>query len=245
MSYFKSSQPLHLNKTVTITDDEAWHILKSRRLQIGEIIHLQDADDRRFAAEVTGITKQTLAVVPKNEINPPMEPSLAITLFQAIVKEKALDTILQKATELGAFRIILWNAERTPEKITLKYKQKISRWEKITIEAAKQSDRLHAPTITLETDESTLLNEASKLEAIFILDKNAKQTINDIHATHPHFEKIGLVVGPEGGLTGTELEQWSAGTNAYLIKIGPRILRADTAAMAGLTLVQTAWGDLA
>lgn len=137
MSYFLSDEILALNKKVKITGEEARHILKSRRIEIGEIIYLQDPHGRRFAAEVTNVNKQTVEAMPKNEVAPPLEPTIAITLFQAIVKEKALDHILQKATELGAGQIALWNAAYTPEKITPQYKQKISRWEKIALEAAK------------------------------------------------------------------------------------------------------------
>src|SRR3989344_5500316 len=244
MSYFLSDLDLKLNRITKIVGEEAEHIAKSRRIKIGEMINVQDPLGRRFAAEVTKISGQALEIMPKNEITAPPEPNNSITILQAVVKEKSLDIILQKATELGAKQIILWNAERTPEKITPKFKQKISRWEKITIEAAKQSDRQKIPVVTLADETALYQLAADQFDALFILDKNGMKSFDEVHEAHPNFFRIGILIGPEGGLTVEELERWSALKNSYLIKIGPRILRADTAAIASLSLVQALWGDL-
>lgn len=93
-------------------------------------------------------------------------------------------------------------------------------------------------------DKQPLSALSERLDALFILDKNARQSFDDIHATNPNFLKIGILVGPEGGLSPLELEYWSSFKNSYLVKLGPRILRADTAAIVSLALSQALWGDL-
>ncbi len=240
MSYFLSKQTLKIGQTAEIAGAEARHILKSRRVSIGEQITLQDPDGERFLAEVVTADKNSLTVKPIQKNIAPPEPELSITLFQAAVKEKSLDNILQKTTELGVARLTIWNAAHSPEKITPKFKQKISRWQKIIDEACKQSDRERGPELALLPDFTALLSEAKILDMLIVLDANGTDTLEFIIPS----KTIGLVIGPEGGLDNNELARFREMPNARIIKFGPRVLRADTAAIAAVSIIQNRFGDL-
>src|SRR3989344_2177255 len=225
MSYFKSNNNLQLNKKTTIAGAEAQHILKSRRINIGEQIELQDPEEQRFLAEVVMCSKDSLTVLPIEIIELPPESSLKITLFQAVVKEKSLDNILQKTTELGVAAINVWNSRYTPEKILPKFKYKLTRWQKIVDEACKQSDRATAPTLSLLAGLSDVTRAGAVLDCLLVLDKSGEDSFLQIK----NLKKVGLVIGPEGGLDKTEIEALKELSNVKIIKFVLRILPSDTA----------------
>lgn len=240
MSYFKSATPLVIGKKTHLEGAEAWHILKSRRVHIGEKINLQDPTGERFLVEVVIVGKADLVVLPLQKITPPPESPLAITLFQAAVKEKSLDTILQKTTELGVAQIAIWNSKHSPEKINAKFKQKIIRWQKIVDEACKQSNRQATPSIALFDSIDDAVATANRYDAIVVFDLSGTETMEKIKKC----ARMGVVIGPEGGLDSAELAALKNLPQVKVIKIGPRILRADTAAIAAITILSHRFGDL-
>src|SRR4051812_24429664 len=102
MSYFFSSEKLETGKTANVSGEEARHILLSRRAKKGEKVLLQDLSGKRFETEILSADKKSLSVLVGEEVPAPKEPDTEIILLLALVQEKALDVILQKATELGA-----------------------------------------------------------------------------------------------------------------------------------------------
>ena len=253
MSYFKSANELQLNKKITIAGSEAQHILKSRRISVGEQIELQDHEGKRFLTEVVMCNKDSLTVLPIKIIDLPPESPFKITLFQAVVKEKSLDNILQKTTELGVAVINVWNSRYASEKILPKFKYKLTRWQKIVDEACKQSDRTTAPTLSLLAGLADVTKSGTELDCLLVLDKSGNENLvvrDPDGSSDPEREKIknpksvGLVIGPEGGLDKLEIEALKELPNVKIIKFGPRILRADTAAIAAVAIVNNLFGDL-
>lgn len=240
MSYFKSNTELELDRKTRLEGAEAWHILKSRRISIGEKITLQDPTGERFLAEVVLADKNSLTVLPLQKIEAPAESSLKITLFQAVVKEKSLDNILQKTTELGVSAIQVWNSKHAPEKILPKFKYKLTRWQKIVDEACKQSGRAAAPALSLLSDLAEVMSVGKNLDCLLVLDASGEDNLEKIQ----NCASVGLIVGPEGGLDKTELDALRELPNVKIIKFGPRILRADTAAIAGVAVINHLFGDL-
>ncbi len=148
MSYFLSAQPLRLGQPAILTGPEAGHVLLSRRIKKGQAIVLQDSTPARYLCQVTAISKRQLTVLPEQVISIPPELPRQIVLFQAFVAEKALDFILQKSTELGASKVVLFNAQNTATRLTSEMvAQKNERWQKILWEAAKQCDRGYVPEL--------------------------------------------------------------------------------------------------
>src|SRR6185436_18434707 len=98
MPYFLSDKNLSLHEKIEIAGEEARHILLAHRIKQGEKIKVQGPDGKRYLVEITEINRNKLSVMPQEEIKAPQEPLVAITLFQSIVSEKALDFIFQKST---------------------------------------------------------------------------------------------------------------------------------------------------
>ena len=235
MSYFLSGEKLILGREIVLKGPEALHILLSRRVKLGEILQLQDQGQKRFACEVVSIVKKELVVKVVKPLEIPLELSAAITLYQSMVSEKALDFILQKTTELGILNIFLFNSERTATKMTLEqFAKKYERWEKILWESAKQCDRSVIPKLSFLPDLQKVLDQTSEQSTVYILDASGVRLESGKKDL-----KVSLAVGPEGGFTQNELEQLKTIPNSKTVSISPFTLRAETAAIASLVIVQT------
>ncbi|MEK7066425.1 MAG: 16S rRNA (uracil(1498)-N(3))-methyltransferase, partial [Patescibacteria group bacterium] len=183
-----------------------------------------------------------LDVLTLEEITTQKEPVLKTYIFQALIKEQPLDNVLQKATELGATGIFLFNAERSLERFK-EVAKKLERWNKITLESAKQSDRISPLKIVYLPSEELLLNKISEIERVFILEPGAKETFSTFKF-NAQSNSIWILVGPEGGFSEKEVNTFSKLPNVTKINMGPRILRADTATIAAVSIIQSLFGDM-
>ncbi len=237
MSYFLSNQTLEPGQLVSLTGPEASHMLLSRRLKLGEMVFLQDPSFRRCEAIIEAITKNSISLRVVQVVLTPPELLVAITLFQAVVSEKALDFIFQKATELGAAEVILFNSHNVAAKLSQeKFGLKKERWSKILWESAKQSDRAHIPRLGFVDGMDQIISNAKSFERNFIFDVNGSKIEN---VDRGRAKKLSIVVGPEGGFTGQEIAQLKKMENIELVSISPFTLRAETAAIAGLSIIQS------
>jgi 16S rRNA (uracil1498-N3)-methyltransferase len=148
--------------------------------------------------------------------------------------ETALDWILQKSTELGVSKIILFNSERTAVKLgQSKISQKQIRWNKIILEAVKQSDRVSPPELEFYENIETALLKIQELEKLFLLDLAGSK----LTASSSVPKNIGLIVGPEGGFSELEKASLKQIKNLEVLKLSENTLRAETASVAGLALI--------
>ncbi len=279
MSYFLANHILKIGTEQTITGEEVVHIAQARRIKVGEHINLQGPDLRRFNTQVITVNRHTITVKVLEEIEPPPEPTLKVILFQALVHEQALDYILQKSTELGAATIVIFPSANTPTQFHgERLMHKLERWQKITLEAAKQCDRLLPPTIEFLGSFEEATARAQNCSRIFVLDSHGTQTFSQLHnSPQPPLtlrggdrsipplsdrggsalggkirggeggvmnDTLALFVGPEGGFTTEEFESLKALPHATAVRMGPRILRTETAATSAIAIVQTLWGDM-
>jgi 16S rRNA (uracil1498-N3)-methyltransferase len=156
-----------------------------------------------------------------------------------------MDWIIQKATELGVKTIIPFSSSYSvPQLDEKKIMKRTERWEKIALSATKQCGRTHVPDISLLSEYRKLVHEASPqtLKLIFG-EKEKHQSLYQIHHKYGDVKAVLIVVGPEGGFT-LEEAQLAQRHGFEPVEMGRRILRADTAALAAITLVQFLWGDL-
>ena len=241
MSYFITSQKLTLRKPANLTDDDVAHILFSRRTRVGETIKIQDAKSIRYACTITEEQKKSVTVIPNQILETPPESPLHLNLFQAYISEQSLDLVIQKSTELGVSILIIFNAKHSPQ--TLKSSvidKKLERWNKIALEAAKQSDRVNPVSIKFTNSlENALKNFQGQL---FVAHNSPKgQPIGKVKILNP--QEISILIGPEGGLTVEEIEVCKI-HKAEMIGLGPRILRAETASITAISVLQARFGDL-
>lgn len=232
MPYFLANQNLSKDLVLEISGDEAVHILLAHRSKKGDVIKLQGLDKKRFEAEILEKTKKSLTVKILTEVFVPKEPAVELVLFQSVVSEKALDLIFQKATELGASKIILFNSNNTAVKLSEDhFAKKTNRWNKILSESAKQSERSIFPTLEFVTDLKVALKIASGLGFVLLADQ-AGGAVN----LNGKVSSLGLMVGPEGGFTVDEIALVQSLKNCQTVSLGNFVLRAETAAIALLSV---------
>lgn len=239
MSYFLTSHKLNTGENAELTGEEAGHVLLSRRMKKGEEFNLQDREENRYKVEITEAHKNTLKVKVKEKINVPEEPRLCITLFQSYVNEKALDFILQKSTELGAVKIVLFNSQNTAVKLKKEvFEKKKERWQKILWEAAKQSDRIRPPSLEFMKDIDTVKPNLSLNYDKNLLCDASGHALGSLAQSFKQFKSCSIIIGPEGGFTNEEVSGLKSVSNLSLVSLGPVLLRAETAAIASLAIVR-------
>lgn len=242
VSYFSFDGIITIDEPFVIRGEEVHHIAGSRRIRRGERIEVQDRTPRRYIAEVADIKKRELVLKPLKQTSMPEESPCRIHLFQALVKEKALDTILQKTTELGVTSIGFFHSEFS-QRISrdADVGKKLDRWRKIAVEACKQSGRAVAPEISfypqLSEDNLSPAGSSKKMLTLCLSTSQEKHPLSKVLTDNA---EINLLVGPEGGWKQGELNHLTCREVCF----GPRILRSDTAAVMAVSILQYLRGDL-
>jgi 16S rRNA (uracil1498-N3)-methyltransferase len=207
----------------------------------GSIITVIDSAGREKRGRVLRINGENAVVRTFEELPLPSESPLLITLIQAIPKKEKMGFIVQKATELGVAKIIPCTTERSeaPEKEGV---TKSHRWPTVAAKAVEQCRRRIIPSIASICSFQEALESISAAHSLKVILDEKERTVclKDLPCTSP--EAI-VVCGPEGGFT-TEEVQFARQRGFVPVRLGGRILRCETAALAALAIVQHRWGDL-
>ena len=229
-----------LNHQVEIANGDFNYLVKVMRKQVGDKICVFNGKDGEFIAEIANISKKNLHVqiVEKiaNIYNPPQ-----ITLAFALVKNVRIDFIASKACELGVTCFIPIVTQRT---IVDKINQQ--RFISNIKEAAEQCNRNDFPQVKETIKLEKFLKNAVKDKIIIVADESGNgYQAQDIFPKIKNIKnsEIILFIGPEGGFTSEEFKCFDNLKNCYKLNLGPRILRADTAIISSLTLIQEFLGD--
>jgi 16S rRNA (uracil1498-N3)-methyltransferase len=227
---------------LSLTGDEAHHALHVLRIRPGEQIILLDGAGHEFLAEVTQTYRdQVFTRVREKKFTAP--PSFKITLLQALPKGKLIETVIQKATELGAVRIVPLLAERTVLHFTRDDRiHKVKKWRAIAVEAIKQCGSPWLPVVEaplsprefLERDEEFELALVGSLQADAKHPRLYLRAFEEAHQRRP--QSVCVWIGPEGDFSASELEKIQA-AGARPISLGPLVLRTDTAASYCLSIL--------
>lgn len=234
-------------RTVTLSDDEAHHLHAVLRLQAGDEVYVFDGAGKEFCCAVEGSTRNSADLRIVAEVAPARpESSLNLTLAIVLLKGEKFDLVIQKATELGVSRIVSVTSERADLRIKDDqdaYKR-VTRWRRIAMEAAKQSGRAAIPEISAPLALSIMLrSEADADSARLMFSEREGHSLVEVVGSAIQPQNVSALVGPEGGWTDEEIETarecgWS------IVTLGGRTLRAETAAIAVVTLLQHRFGDL-
>jgi len=215
-----------------VEGDEFHHSVRVVRLREGEEVELFD----RSGASVRGVV-ETLArdhaVIVAGAPLQSRESPLDLHLAMAVIQLEKFELVLQKATELGVRSIIPLVADRgevRPER----YSGKMERWEKIVFEAVKQSGRTRVPAIAAPARFADVA-ALEGLKIVFDADESPREL--------PKVTKATLMIGPEGGWSEEELHA-ARERECFFQRLGPRRLRAETAAIAAMTVISSRFGDL-
>ncbi|GAV22045.1 16S rRNA (uracil(1498)-N(3))-methyltransferase [Carboxydothermus pertinax] len=226
-----------------LTGEDARHVTKVLRIKPGEKLTLQDEQDFRYYCQVVAVRKDLvqLKILAKKYVKtvPPVE----VTLVQGVAKGEKMDFIIQKATEIGVFRVIPVETQRTVVIFDeRKKKERRERWQKIAYEAAKQAGVSRVPKILPVIDLKALPEFLGNTLLLVPYEGEEQISLKKVLKETP-VKKVTVVIGPEGGFAPGEIEYLKT-LGSKTVSLGPRILRTETAAIATLSLVLYQWGDL-
>ena len=229
---FHVTTPLALDSLVDLTGDELHHAVRVVRVRAGEQIELFDGQGAAARGVIEQIDRDR-AVVRIEQWVSARETRVAMHLAMSIINLEKFELVLQKATELGVRSIIPLETERCelrPER----YRSKGERWSKIVFEAVKQCGRATIPTVEAPATFESVMTRA---EAKLLFDADAEPS-------HPAtFEEVILFVGPEGGWGEDEL-QLARASGCSFSRLGPRRLRAETAAIVATAITAARHEDI-
>ena len=217
--------------TYVFTKEQAHHLRDVLRMD-HETLRLVDKEKAWFA-ECMNEGKQFVAIV-KEEDTRNVELPFEVTLIMALIRKEKFELILQKAAELGVSRIVPFESSRCIVHMRKEKSAKIAeRYESILQSASEQCKRSRIPSIAEVKDFREILNEKSEINLAAY--ENAGSETNKI-SDYPHGRSVSIVIGPEGGFSKEEVAQLAqAGFDP--ITLGPRILRAETAAFYALSVI--------
>jgi 16S rRNA (uracil1498-N3)-methyltransferase len=241
-TFFVASEAI-VPPTVRITGPLLQHLRASLRLQPGELLTVTDERGRRYRAEIAEVSIGTLIGRILDTTSAPPKTSPSIVLAQSLLKGEKMDWVIQKATELGVARIAPVLASHSVVRPRAdRIEHQLARWQRIALEAAQQSERWSVPVIDEPATVPHLLS-TSKTAALKILLAERSDGASLSNLPLHNDGDVWLLIGPEGGWEEAEFrhmrEQGFVG-----VTLGPRILRAETAAIAALTILQSRLGEL-
>lgn len=244
MATFYLSRSGEIGDVIELPKEEAQHALKVLRLSAGDEIDALDGQGRRFAARIESAQDGAARVLLTEELSS-NEPPVRVTLYQGLPKADKLDFIVQKLTELGAARVVPVKMERCVVKSDAKDGiKRRDRLQKIAHEAAKQCRRACPPEVTEPLTWKQAMAKMQQHDLVLVPWEDAQGlTLKKVFAEMPKKRDVGIVIGPEGGMSRDEVDAM-AQNGARVVTLGPRILRAETAAVASTAMVMTLWGDL-
>lgn len=221
------------------TGPDAKHVMV-KRIEKGERLDLVDGRGTRARARLVEASS-SLVIVQIDEVVFEPEGSPRITLIQALAKNGRDELAIEMATELGVDRVIAWQAERSIVRWQGKKQEKgLQKWVNVLQAAAKQSRRARVPALEFAANAAAAIAQVEGTQLI-VMHESATEPITGL--TDLGAKEYALVVGPEGGITDAELEQFKqAGANIVLV--GDIVMRVSTAVAAGLTSLNIATGRI-
>jgi 16S rRNA (uracil1498-N3)-methyltransferase len=230
--------PLAAGAAVTLTPDQAHYASRVMRLGVGDRLSLFNGRDGEWRARVKTIGRKGGEAVVEERTRPPAAESGPILLF-APLKKSALDFLVAKATELGASELRPVLTRRTAVA-----RVNVERLRAQAIEAAEQCERLTVPDVRpMETLERAL-GAWEGARRLFVADETGGGVAAaDAFSAAPRARPVGFLVGPEGGFERSELDALGRLPFVTRVALGPRILRAETAALVLLACWQALAGD--
>lgn len=229
--------------TGLITGQNARHAFKVLRLRSGERIEVTDGQGRDFSATIITAGSDRIELSIESELSCSSESPLYISLCCGMLKDKKMDFIIKHATQLGIYQWIPFFCERSvPKPDDARLNKRLERWESIARESLKQCRRSQIPEIMRPVDFKTLIKLADDYELKIAFWEKTDERFSIIQQ-NSSVKRLRILIGPEGGFSESEIHL--AKQHGFLsLSLGPRILRAETAAMAACSLVQHLLGDM-
>ena len=255
---------------ITLSGEKARYLISVLRCSAGDELQVFDGEGSLYKSKITGIENKKVIIDLLEQISLNAESPLNLTLVQGILKGEKMDVVIQKATELGVKEIIPAITERSQ----IRHTRKVDRWRKIAEEASKQSGRTIVPVVHEPMEFTSLLaqdviarsiatkqshqseiasplarNDARKTIRGFIFWEEGGMPLKEaikqsaVSIQHSESSQFFVLVGPEGGFSKEEVNL-AASKGLIAVSLGKRILRAETAAISAVALIQFLLGDI-
>jgi 16S rRNA (uracil1498-N3)-methyltransferase len=232
--------PLTVPATLDLPEAAAHHAARVLRLRSGDAVTLFNGQGGEYAARITAIGKHDVMVKIERHDPVERESPLQITLVQALSSGERMDLTIQKAVELGVSCIVPVESERCVVRLKgERAGKRVAHWRQVVVSACEQCGRNRIPEVRMISPLDVWLAAEENESQRWVLLPGADTVLRDL----PRPQKpIELLVGPEGGLTDAEADA-AQRTGFRPVRLGPRVLRTETAAPALLAALQALWGD--
>ncbi len=240
MPWFFTNEEI-ANDTYLIIGEDHKHIEKSLRMKVGEAITLVSPDGIQNDCEIVRVTSEGVEVSVKSKKPCENEADIKVTLYQSLTKGDKMDMIVQKAVELGVYKIVPVLTARCISRPDIKQmKKKVERWQKIANGAASQSCRGIIPEVSPMLTFSEALEDAENTKGIIFYELGGESLSALVDKNDK--EDISVFIGSEGGFEIAEVEK-AKSMGVIPGTLGKRILRAETAPLAALSAIMLLSGN--
>jgi 16S rRNA (uracil1498-N3)-methyltransferase len=221
-----------------LTGDDAAHLTRVLRVEAGQQYEISD-NRRAYVAEVESARKNRVVFRIMEVLDPELS-GIEVTLLAALIKFDRFELLIEKATELGTSAIVPVRTVRSEHGLERAALKRVERWRRIAIEASEQSRRTHLPDISDPIDFSDALSRDARVRLLLDEDREALPILRALPVLRSPEDSVVMLAGPEGGWTGEERE--AAITAGWTpASLGRRVLRAETACIAALAILQAAY----
>ncbi len=236
------------DETVILPREESEHLSRVLRLATGDTVAVFDGRGHEFLARVVGSgeRRREISVQLLARIEPAAEPSVALTLVQAVLKADKMDDVIRDAVMLGAVAVHPIITHRTEATVSAVMKgARLERWRRVALASVKQSRRATLPEIRMPLRFEDFLDEPPSAWRLMLVEPSASVRVESIGAlrSEPTPSNAEVLVGPEGGWTEEECTM-ARDRGVRLVCLGHRTLRADAAPIAAISVLQFLWNDL-
>ena len=229
-------------QTVTLAAEEARHLRDVLRLEAGDEVYVFNGVGREFRCTVSSTARDSAELRIDAEVDPAKpESQLQLNLCVALLKGEKFDLVVQKATELGVSKVVPLITRYADIRLRdeADAAKRVARWQRIALEAAKQSGRAFVPEINAPVAFQTFVDRA-KDDGLFVMfSERGGGPLSSVNT----MQSVTALVGSEGGWSDEEIEQATV-HNFHVVTLGGRTLRAETAAITITALLQHLFGDL-
>ncbi len=225
---------------IAITGEKAHYLATVLRCKPGDPLIIKDSRGNAFASRIVDLGKKEISVEITGRAESGKESPLSLILVQGLLKGEKMDLVIQKTTELGVRDIRPVVTGRSQVRTT----RKTDRWKKIAEEASRQSGRDRIPDVREPVTLAEFLGESDR-HGIILWEGGGQPLKRALAsaAAESNAAPFHILIGPEGGFSATEVEE-ASGRGFLVCSFGKRILRAETAAIAAVSIAQYVLGDM-
>ena len=239
-----SQEPLSGNVTITLDEGAARHVNQVLRMKAGQELVMFDGRGGEYPALIQTAARNHLTVVTGAHRAVECESNLHLTLWHGLCRGERMDTVVQKATELGVNLLVPIITERSVIKLSEdRSRKKLRHWHSVMVSACEQSGRNRLPKLVAPVSFTDALVDVGSHDCALLLDPLGEISLADALRDATTKSRVLICTGPEGGFSDAE-RQAAAAAGMLPVRVGPRVLRTETAPVVALGIAQMLAGDM-